>query len=104
VIFEIFTAVRMVMFFIFRAEDEDSMVLRNASIYQQVDTAPKPRRSSSNEKLFFSLGFEVLKAVNTKMAVFWVIVPCSLVEVYQRFRCPCCLYHQGVEQGPLKRW
>jgi hypothetical protein len=32
------------------------------------------------------LGFEVLTAVSTKMAVFWVLTPCSLVEVYQRFR------------------
>jgi hypothetical protein len=30
-----------------------------------------------------------------KMAVFWVVAPCSLVEVYQRFRVPCCLHHQG---------
>jgi hypothetical protein len=30
------------------------------------------------------------------MAVFWVVAPCSLVEVYQRFRGPCCLHHQGV--------
>jgi hypothetical protein len=30
-----------------------------------------------------------------KMAVFWVVEPCSLVEVYQRFRGPCCL-HQGI--------
>jgi hypothetical protein len=28
------------------------------------------------------------------MAVFWVVAPCSLVEVYQRFRGPCCLHHQ----------
>jgi hypothetical protein len=33
-------------------------------------------------------------AVRTKMAVFWVVAPCSLVEVYQRFRGPCCLHHQ----------
>jgi hypothetical protein len=26
------------------------------------------------------LGFEVLMAVSMKMAVFWVVVPCSLVE------------------------
>jgi hypothetical protein len=31
----------------------------------------------------------------TKMAVFWVVAPCSLVEVYQRFRGPYCLHHQG---------
>jgi hypothetical protein len=30
-----------------------------------------------------------------KMAVFWVVLPCSLVEVYQRFRGPCCLHHQS---------
>jgi hypothetical protein len=30
-----------------------------------------------------------------KMAVFWVVAPRSLVEVYQRFRGPCCLHHQG---------
>jgi hypothetical protein len=41
------------------------------------------------------VGFEVLTAVSTKMAVFWVVAPCSLVDVYQRFRGPCCLHHQG---------
>jgi hypothetical protein len=45
------------------------------------------------EKITF-VGFEVLTAVSTKMVVFWVVAPCSLVEVYQRFRGPCCL-HQG---------
>jgi hypothetical protein len=29
------------------------------------------------------------------MAVFWVVVPSSLVEVYRRFRGPFCLHHQG---------
>jgi hypothetical protein len=33
--------------------------------------------------------------VDMKMAVFWVVAPCSLVEVYQRFRGPCCLHYQG---------
>jgi hypothetical protein len=28
------------------------------------------------------------------MAVFWVVAPCSLVEVYQRFRDAFCLRHQ----------
>jgi hypothetical protein len=31
------------------------------------------------------------------MAVFRVVAPCSLVEVHQRFRGPCCLHHQGDE-------
>jgi hypothetical protein len=30
------------------------------------------------------VGFEVLTAVSTKMAVFWVVAPFSLVEVYQQ--------------------
>jgi hypothetical protein len=38
----------------------------------------------------------------TKMAIFWVVAPCSLVEVYQRFRGPWWFHHQG-EHGPLKR-
>jgi hypothetical protein len=42
------------------------------------------------------VGFEVLTAVSMKMAVFWVVAPCSLVEVYQRFRSPCCLHHQMI--------
>jgi hypothetical protein len=29
------------------------------------------------------------------MAVFWVVAPCSLVEVYRRFRGACCLNHQS---------
>jgi hypothetical protein len=37
------------------------------------------------------------KVKTTKMAVFRVVVPCSLVEVYQRFRGLCCLHHQGDE-------
>jgi hypothetical protein len=41
------------------------------------------------------VGFEVLTAVSMNIAVFWVVAPCSLVEVYQHFRGPCCLHHQG---------
>jgi hypothetical protein len=29
------------------------------------------------------------------MAVFWVVAPCSLVDVYRRFRGVYCLHHQG---------
>jgi hypothetical protein len=39
------------------------------------------------------------------MAVFWVVAPCSLVEVYQRFRGPCCLHCQGDDYTALQpRW
>jgi hypothetical protein len=33
--------------------------------------------------------FQDLTAASMKMAVFWVGAPCSLVEIYQRFRGPC---------------
>jgi hypothetical protein len=29
------------------------------------------------------------------MAVFWVVAPCSMIEVYRCFRGACCLHHQG---------
>jgi hypothetical protein len=28
------------------------------------------------------------------MAVFWVVAPCIMVEVYRFFRGICCLHHQ----------
>jgi hypothetical protein len=49
------------------------------------------------------IGFEILTAVSTKMAFFWVVVPCSLVEVYQRFRGPCCLHHQSDRSDAVGR-
>jgi hypothetical protein len=39
--------------------------------------------------------FQVLTAVSTKMDVFWVVAPCSPVEVYRLSRGACCLHHQG---------
>jgi hypothetical protein len=47
------------------------------------------------------VGFEALTAVSTKMAVFWFVAPGSLVEVYQRFRGPCCRHHQGQLHGAI---
>jgi hypothetical protein len=37
------------------------------------------------------------ESVHYKMAVFWEVAPCSLVDVYRRFRGTCCLHHQGDE-------
>jgi hypothetical protein len=48
---------------------------------------------------YMRVGFEVLTAVSTKMAVFWIVAPSSVVEVYRRFRGPCCLYHQGIMEA-----
>jgi hypothetical protein len=30
-----------------------------------------------------------------KITVFWVVAPCSLVEVYWRYRGACCFHNQG---------
>jgi hypothetical protein len=35
--------------------------------------------------LKYIVGFEVFTAVSIKMVVFWVVAPCSLVEIYQNF-------------------
>jgi hypothetical protein len=37
-----------------------------------------------------------------KVAVFWVVAPCSLVEVHQRFRDTYSLQHQGPDDGGSK--
>jgi hypothetical protein len=66
-----------------------------------------PLHEQKNNKK--EVGFEALTAVSTKIAVSWVVVPCSLEKVTS-FRGPCCLHHQGDEswwwrqQGLLKRW
>jgi hypothetical protein len=33
--------------------------------------------------------------VGMKMVFFWIVAPCSLVEVYQRFKGQCYLHHQS---------
>jgi hypothetical protein len=38
-----------------------------------------------------------------KLLVFWVVAPCRLVEVYQRFRRPYCLHHQGDDSSQFTR-
>jgi hypothetical protein len=40
--------------------------------------------------------FQVLKTASIKMAVFWVLAPCSLVLAYRRFTGACCLHHQAI--------
>jgi hypothetical protein len=39
--------------------------------------------------------FHVLTAASMKIAVFWDVAPCSLVQVYRRFRGVYYLHHQG---------
>jgi hypothetical protein len=42
---------------------------------------------------------EVLTAAGIKMDVFWVVAPCSLTEVYRRFRGAFCLHYPGPHDG-----
>jgi hypothetical protein len=46
--------------------------------------------------------FQVLTAASMKMAVFWVVAPCSLVEVYRRFRDAYCFHQPRRQQSSGK--
>jgi hypothetical protein len=50
-------------------------------------------------EVYMLAGFGVLMVANMKMAIFWVVTVCSLVEVYQCFRGTCCLHHQADDEG-----
>jgi hypothetical protein len=45
------------------------------------------------------LGFQVVTAASMKMAVLWVVAPCSLVGVHGCFRGAWCLHHQGDDRA-----
>jgi hypothetical protein len=45
----------------------------------------------NHDFLFTFLWCTLLYIRNSKMAVFWVLAPCSLVQVYRSFRGACCL-------------
>jgi hypothetical protein len=47
----------------------------------------------SGQNSLYIVGFQVLVVASMKMAVFWVVEPCSLIGVYRRFRGACCVYH-----------
>jgi hypothetical protein len=46
--------------------------------------------------------FRFSQQASVRMAVFWVVAPCNLVEVYRHFRGACCLHQQGDEIHRLK--
>jgi hypothetical protein len=52
-----------------------------------------PLRPAIEHKGF--VRFQVLTAASVKLTDFWVVTPCSLVEVYRRFSGACCLHHQA---------
>jgi uncharacterized membrane protein YesL len=45
--------------------------------------------------MMYLVRFQVVTAASMKMAVFWVVAPYNLVEVYRCFRGASCLHHQG---------
>jgi hypothetical protein len=49
---------------------------------------------------FYFVIFQVFTVASMKMDVFWVVAPCSLVEIYWRFRGACCLYPQSDDSSP----
>jgi hypothetical protein len=52
-----------------------------------------------NPNVHYVVGFEVLTAASMKMALFWFVAPCCLVEVYRSSRGTCHLHHQGDDGG-----
>jgi hypothetical protein len=44
-----------------------------------------------------NVSYSSRSSVTLKMAGFCVVAPCSLVEVYRRFRGACCFHRQGDE-------
>jgi hypothetical protein len=62
---------------------------------------------TSRQSKVASMRFQVLTATNMRMAVFWDVAPCSLVEVDRRFRGTYCLHHQAVTTSDMlinSRW
>jgi hypothetical protein len=54
-------------------------------------------------KMLLGLNISYDKKNKQKMAVFWVVAPCSLAEVYRSFRGACCLLHQGEDPVQKRR-
>jgi hypothetical protein len=63
----------------------DYLISQQSSI-QNRDTALECEFAQLKGYLINKGGFEVLISVSTKMAVFWVVAPCSPVEFQGRFR------------------
>jgi hypothetical protein len=80
----------------FKLEHTQRMI-HHSSPFRSTETFVKILENYKNN--VNRVGFEVLTAVGTKMAVFWVVAPCSLVEIYQCFRGPCCLHHRPDDGG-----
>jgi hypothetical protein len=49
---------------------------------------------------YIFVGIIRITAILMKMAVFWIVAPCSLVKVCRCFGGACCLYYQDDEWRP----
>lgn len=47
-----------------------------------------------NESAGHHMRFEVLMAMNTEIKIIWDMIPCGLVNRYQKFKGTCCLHLQ----------
>jgi hypothetical protein len=65
----------------------------NAEQILWVKTVEKHNQKGQPEEICVLMSDTNIECFNLKIAVFWVVAPCSLVEVYQRFRGPCWLHH-----------
>jgi hypothetical protein len=48
-------------------------------------------------KIMYNYMCRTPRICTMKTTVFWVVAPCSLIEVYQRFKGPCCLHHLALQ-------
>jgi hypothetical protein len=76
-------------------------------IFNSVHNSKKTPRVSITKISYLmtsnEVGFEVLTAASMKMAIFWVVAPCNLVEVYRRLRGICCRHHHGEDRRRLRK-
>jgi hypothetical protein len=60
----------------------------------KVQQTGESKENSSTASLKITFTTLHYKSEGLKMAVFWVVKSCSLVQVYRRFRGVCCFHHQ----------
>jgi hypothetical protein len=83
----------------------EELVWANKIVYVKINVEVQPKRKGFKKTSFVcwtwdrskNLNFSEEQKEEMKMTVFWDVAPCSLVEVYRRFRCAHCLHHQGDE-------
>jgi hypothetical protein len=64
-------------------------------------TFPQWQAQISNEFQVMHVTFQVLIVASMKVTTFGVVAPCSLVEVYRRFRRAICLHYQGGDTASI---